>query len=43
MTSIKTLWLKSCPRCKGDLIKQLDIYGHYIKCLQCGYIEEGKL
>lgn len=30
--------LKSCPRCGGDLFIDRDIYGHYISCLQCGYM-----
>ena len=31
------LWLKSCPKCKGDLYSDLDIMGYYRQCLQCGY------
>ncbi|MDA1128344.1 MAG: hypothetical protein O2913_06575 [Chloroflexi bacterium] len=30
-------WLKSCPRCQGDLHENSDIYGSYIDCLQCGH------
>ncbi|MDA0264772.1 MAG: hypothetical protein O3A93_11395 [Chloroflexi bacterium] len=30
-------WLKSCPRCFGDLYDNADIYGNYIDCLQCGH------
>ena len=30
-------WLKSCPRCHGDLYEKADIYGPYIDCLQCGH------
>ena len=30
-------WLKSCPRCHGDLYDNADIYGDYIDCLQCGH------
>ena len=30
-------WLKSCPRCEGDLYENADIYGTYIGCLQCGH------
>ena len=40
-------WLKSCPRCRGDLIQARDHYGCYISCLQCGHhlneVEEGVL
>ncbi len=31
------LWLKSCPRCRGDLQTESDRYGPYIACIQCGY------
>jgi hypothetical protein len=27
---------KACPRCKGDLSLECDIYGVYIECIQCG-------
>ena len=30
-------WLKSCPRCKGDLYENKDIYGRYVACFQCGH------
>lgn len=34
-------WLKSCPRCHGDLYQDNDLYGTYISCLQCGrYIDK---
>ena len=32
------LYLKSCPRCKGDIIANRDMYGEYRECLQCGYM-----
>ena len=31
------LWLKSCPRCHGDLHESSDEYGGYIACFQCGH------
>ena len=31
-------WLKSCPRCHGDLHDINDVGDHYISCLQCGRI-----
>ena len=31
------MWLKSCPRCRGDLYENRDIYGRYVDCLQCGH------
>lgn len=30
------MWLKSCPRCRGDLMLDSDYYGHYVSCIQCG-------
>ena len=30
-------WLKGCPRCRGDLYENSDIYGRYIDCFQCGH------
>ena len=30
------MWLKSCPRCRGDLILDSDYYGHFVSCVQCG-------
>ncbi len=30
------MWLKSCPRCRGDLILDSDYYGHFVSCIQCG-------
>lgn len=29
--------LKSCPRCKGDVVVDRDHDGCYAWCLQCGY------
>ena len=29
--------LRSCPRCKGDVIIDRDHHGWYEQCLQCGY------
>jgi len=30
------MWLKSCPRCHGDLVLDSDYYGSYVSCIQCG-------
>ncbi len=30
-------WLKSCPRCDGDLYDARDLFGGYLACLQCGH------
>lgn len=35
------IWLKACPKCaKGDLYLEKDMYGEYIRCLQCGYTRD---
>ena len=34
--------LKSCPRCKGNLILERDQYGWYEQCMQCGHISDLK-
>ena len=31
---------KSCPRCHGDLMVVDDMYGRYVQCLQCGYMND---
>lgn len=31
---------KSCPRCCGDLVAAGDMYGRYVQCLQCGYMND---
>ena len=33
-------WLKSCPKCQGDLCLEQDHYGAFQTCLQCGYLRE---
>lgn len=30
-------WLRSCPRCQGDFYQDLDPFGYYLRCLQCGH------
>ena len=30
------LYFRSCPRCKGDMHVNRDMYGTYKECLQCG-------
>ena len=30
-------WLKSCPRCQGDLYAERDRDGLCVRCLQCGH------
>ena len=36
------LYIKSCMRCSGDLYLDQDIYGSYLRCLQCGRLTEVK-
>ena len=31
------LFLKCCPRCKGDIHLDTDTYGRFLECLQCGF------
>ena len=41
------IWLKGCPKCKGELSDNKDAFGYYIYCVQCGYqlseVQIGKL
>ena len=32
------LYFKACPRCKGDVHRDRDVFGEYLKCLQCGHM-----
>ena len=34
------VWLKACPKCKGDLFLDQDHYGKYQSCMQCGYMRD---
>jgi hypothetical protein len=38
MELIEMLSLKTCPRCRGDILTNRDMYGEYRECLQCGYM-----
>lgn len=31
------MWLKTCPRCRGDLYVERGIGETYVSCLQCGH------
>lgn len=35
-----TMWLKSCPKCKGDQVLEQDRWGRFKTCIQCGHTEE---
>ena len=30
------MWLKSCPRCRGNLFADADFYARYVVCIRCG-------
>ena len=32
------LYLKTCPKCRGDLYRENDMYGDYTACCQCGCV-----
>ena len=36
----RTIYLKQCPRCNGDVGVGSDQYGRYLHCLQCGYMSD---
>ena len=31
---------KACPKCRGDMRVDSDMYGEYRRCLQCGTEQE---
>jgi hypothetical protein len=31
------MWLRSCPKCRGDLCLTVDVSVKYITCLQCSH------
>jgi DNA-directed RNA polymerase subunit M/transcription elongation factor TFIIS len=34
------IYMKSCPKCKGDISLGKDSYGYYAACLQCGWSKD---
>ena len=34
------IFLKHCPKCRGDLLLDRDVHGKYLKCIQCGYLRD---
>ena len=34
------VYLKSCPKCLGDLTLGQDSYGTFVSCLQCGFMRD---
>lgn len=31
---------KACPKCKGDVFIEKDMFGWYEQCLQCGHMHD---
>ncbi len=29
-----------CPRCRGSMLSESDLYGSYSSCISCGYVHE---
>ena len=38
----RVIRLKACRRCRGDLLRESDIYGERWVCLACGHEEIGR-
>lgn len=34
------IYLKSCPKCHGDLYLDRDHHGPFRQCLQCGFLQD---
>lgn len=34
------IYLKSCPKCHGDLALSRDSYGTFMSCIQCGLMRD---
>lgn len=32
------IMFKACPRCRGDMHQDRDMYGEYRECLMCGFM-----
>lgn len=32
--------IRVCPRCKGNMLLDNDLYGWYEQCLQCSYLRD---
>jgi hypothetical protein len=32
------MFLKACPKCRGDISIQRDQHGQFVQCLQCGLL-----
>jgi DNA-directed RNA polymerase subunit M/transcription elongation factor TFIIS len=40
MKERNAFYFKACPKCKGDMYQDRDVYGAFRKCLQCGHTFE---
>jgi hypothetical protein len=36
----KMIKFKGCPKCRGELYLNQDMYGKYYNCMQCGYLKD---
>lgn len=36
-------YLKACTKCQGDLTLDKDVYGDFLKCMQCGTLIDVKV
>lgn len=34
------IYLRSCPKCHGDMYLEKDSYGTFRQCLQCGLVRD---
>jgi len=39
-SSPQTARPQTCPRCRGTMLPERDLYGEYSTCLSCGYVHE---
>ncbi len=37
------VWLKSCPKCGGDLYLRQEIEGNEIACFECGQVASRRM
>ena len=34
------IFFKACPKCQGDLYLDRDVYGVFVKCVQCAMVRD---
>ena len=37
---MESLYIKGCPKCRGDVVVDRDIHGRFFRCLQCGLLRD---